>query len=147
MARISTLARRVPAKSRLFSRSAVVSIVFLVGLTFALYNPDDRPLRPTTHSVQRSAEGALEGRVTYVRDDNTIEVAGTPVRIANLDCVEMDTESGRAARDRLLELVRGETVTCELEGRMVSGRDVGTCALARTGKDVGELVIAAGACG
>ncbi len=89
----------------------------------------------------------LEGAVTHVRDGDTIEVAGTPVRIANLDCAEGDTTQGQAAGRRMAGLVRGEPVTCELEGRMSYDREVGTCALARTGQDLGEILIAEGTCG
>ena len=37
------------------------------------------------------SEGRLVGMVTHVRDGDTIEVRGVPVRIANLDCAERGT--------------------------------------------------------
>ncbi|WP_377110188.1 thermonuclease family protein [Rubellimicrobium aerolatum] len=92
----------------------------------------------------RSAN-TLQGRVTHVRDGDTLEVAGTPVRIANLDCAELGTTEGESARLFLFDLVDGETLTCDLEGRRSYDREVGTCALA--GEDVGEILIGEGVCG
>jgi endonuclease YncB( thermonuclease family) len=36
----------------------------------------------------------LVGPVTHVRDGDTIEVSGVPVRVANLDCAELGTTAG-----------------------------------------------------
>lgn len=52
-------------------------------------------------SPPRDSLGAgpqLVGMVTHVRDGDTIEVRGVPVRIANLDCAELDTTAGRNAK-------------------------------------------------
>jgi endonuclease YncB( thermonuclease family) len=98
-----------------------------------------------TGSSASSAD--LAGHVTHVRDGDTIEVAGVPVRIANLDCAELDTEEGQSAGLFMRDLVRGQTVTCDLEGRMSHDREVGTCALANTGEDLGEILIGEGVCG
>lgn len=44
------------------------------------------------------ADRLLEGRVTVVRDVDTIVVAGTPVRLNGLDGPETSTRVGREAR-------------------------------------------------
>lgn len=75
-----------------------------------------------------------------------IEVAGVAVRIANLDCAEGDTAVGQAALARMRELVAGREVACQLEGRRSCDREVGTCALASSGEDLGEVLIAEGTC-
>jgi endonuclease YncB( thermonuclease family) len=66
------------------------------------------------------------------------------VRIANLDCAEMDTDEGQRARLSMLDLVRGQTVACNLEGRKSYDREVGTCALAGSGEDLGKILIGEG---
>lgn len=90
---------------------------------------------------------SLRGSVTHVRDGDTIEVANVPVRIANLDCAEMGTAEGRTARERMVQIVRGQQVACDLEGRMSHDREVGTCALASSGEDLGEILIRERMCG
>ncbi|MBJ6372741.1 thermonuclease family protein [Sedimentitalea arenosa] len=65
-----------------------------------------------------SAPGrSLSGRVSHVRDGDTIEVAGTPIRIAALDCAEKGTAQGNAATRRMRQLVSGERLDCSLTGR------------------------------
>ena len=62
------------------------------------------------------ADRAIEGRVTVVRDVDTIVVAGTPVRLNGVDGAETSTRIGREARMFMTRLVRGKTVTCQLNG-------------------------------
>ncbi len=85
--------------------------------------------------------------MTHVRDGDTLEVAGVPVRIANLDCAELGTTEGESARLFLSDLVDGQTLACDLEGRKSYNREVGTCAFAKTGEDLGEILIEEGVCG
>lgn len=89
----------------------------------------------------------LEGRVTHVRDGDTLEVAGVPVRIANLDCAELATTEGESARLFLSDLVDDQTLACDLEGRKSYDREVDTCAFAKTDEDLGEILIEEGVCG
>lgn len=131
--------RRPPASK---SRSGRLVPVGLVALAAGLavwfdFGPD----------LPTSSGPALSGSVTHVRDGDTIEVASVPVRIANLDCAEMSTAQGRTARERMVQIVRGRQVACDLEGRMSYDREVGTCALASTGEDLGEILIREGVCG
>lgn len=100
----------------------------------------------------RQPEGAsrsglsLSGRVTHVRDADTIEVSGVPVRIANLDCAERGTAAGERATERMRQLVVLGPFSCQLEGRKSYDREVGVCALA-DGRDVGEILIQERQCG
>lgn len=87
----------------------------------------------------------LTGRVTHVRDGDTIVIGGRPVRIANLDCAEAGTRAGDRATARMQRLARTSPVTCALSGRRSYDRDVGTCHLA-SGIDLGAILIAEGYC-
>lgn len=88
------------------------------------------------------ADRVLEGRVTVVRDVDTIVVAGTPVRLNGLDGPETSTRVGREARAFMTRLVRGQTVTCQLNGERTHDRWVGVCYL--DGQDIGAIAVAKG---
>lgn len=88
------------------------------------------------------ADQVLEGRVTVVRDVDTIVVAGTPIRLNGLDGPETSTRVGREARAFMTRLVRGETVTCRLNGERTHDRWVGLCYL--DGQDIGAIAVANG---
>lgn len=91
------------------------------------------------------AGGVLIDRVTRTRDGDTIVVGLIPIRIANLDCAEKGSRAGDRATRRAKELVAGETMTCQLEGRRSYDREVGVCALS-DGRDFGEVLISEGYC-
>lgn len=88
------------------------------------------------------AERVIEGRVTVVRDVDTIVVSGTPVRLNGLDGPETSTQVGREARAFMDRLVRGETVTCRLNGERTYDRWVGVCFL--DGQDIGAIAVVNG---
>jgi len=88
------------------------------------------------------ADRSIEGRVTVVRDVDTIVVAGTPVRLNGVDGPETSTRIGRDARAFMTRLVRGETVTCQLSGERTYDRWVGVCYLGD--QDIGAIAIANG---
>lgn len=88
------------------------------------------------------AERTIEGRVTVVRDVDTIVVAGTPVRLNGLDGPETSTRVGRDARTFMTRLVRGATVSCQLNGDRTYDRWVGTCFL--EGRDIAAIAVANG---
>ena len=62
------------------------------------------------------ARGTLTGEVTYVRDGDTIEVGGLPIRLNGLAAPEGDERGGSKARRAMKELVLGEEVRCVLDG-------------------------------
>jgi endonuclease YncB( thermonuclease family) len=88
------------------------------------------------------AERTIEGRVTVVRDVDTIVVAGTAVRLQGLDGPETSTRAGQEARNFMVRLVRGKTVTCGLDGTRTYDRWVGICHL--DGQDIAAIAVANG---
>ncbi len=88
------------------------------------------------------ADRVIEGRVTVVRDVDTIVVAGTPVRLNGVDGPETSSMVGRDARAFMDRLVRGRTVACTLNGDRTYDRWVGVCYL--DGQDIGAIAIANG---
>lgn len=107
---------------------ALVGVVALVILSLI-------PLRAT---VARSALDAdVVTGVARVIDGDTLDVAGERVRLEGIDAPEMAQSCGRnffgtwkcgvVAANRLAELVRGHTVTCESRGYDKYGRMLGIC--------------------
>lgn len=84
----------------------------------------------------------IEGRVTKVRDVDTIVVAGTPVRLNGVDGPEVSTGAGRDAKLFMERLVGGKTVACKLNGERTHDRWVGVCFLDDV--DIAEIAIRQG---
>jgi hypothetical protein len=87
----------------------------------------------------------VAGRVTHIRDGDTIEVAGVPIRFAKLDCAERGTAQGRRATSQIKSLVSGKTLSCTLTGRKSYDRWIGSCRLP-DGRDFGTVMIQTGSC-
>ncbi len=113
----------------------------------ALHGGDAMQRRGGLAISRRSAgNGAASyGRVTYVRDGDTIEVDGRPIRIATLDCGESGTIAGHIATRRMKALVSSERVTCSLTGERSYDRWIGSCRLA-SGQDIASVMIGEGLC-
>ncbi|MEP3331659.1 hypothetical protein [Sedimentitalea sp.] len=94
----------------------------------------------------KTTAGNMAGRVTHVRDGDTIEVGRTAIRLAKLDCAEKGTVAGDAATRKMKQLVRGQSLTCRLTGRTSYDREVGSCSLP-DGRDIAQVMIRNGACG
>lgn len=138
--------RRRPNKRRGFRRR-VKLVILLAALTVGVaYNFDGlaaefRAMVGLEQPQGASLGGAdLAGRVTHVRDGDTVEVSGVPVRIANLDCAERGTAAGERATERMRQLANLGPFFCDLEGRKSYDREVGTCRMV-DGRDVGEVLI------
>ena len=95
-------------------------------------------------ATQAVAGGAvLTGKVTHVRDGDTIEVNGIPIRLAALDCPERGTESGNHA-SILAKKLEGLQAVCELTGAKTYDRLVGYCEI--NGTDFGRYMMQNSAC-
>jgi endonuclease YncB( thermonuclease family) len=92
-----------------------------------------------------STSGNVVGRVTHVRDGDTIAVAGRPIRFANLDCAETGTLAGTRADRRMRALVSGKTLSCRLTGRKSYDRWIGFCRFP-DGRDLASVMVKSGAC-
>jgi len=85
----------------------------------------------------------ISGIVTHVRDIDTIEVDGLPIRLDGVDGPELDERGGRAAKQWMTRNYLEHPVTCELTGKKTYDRWVGSC-FDRAGQDIGALAIGAG---
>ncbi len=108
--------------------------------------PTPRAAPPPPRAVPRAeARWRIDGVVTRVRDGDTIEVAGVPVRFERVDCAERGTRAGDAATQAMRTLAHGRQVTCALIGRRSYDREIGTCRLG-DGRELGEAMVARGLC-
>jgi micrococcal nuclease len=82
----------------------------------------------------------------YVRDADTIVVGGTPVRLNGVDAPENSNRYGREATTFMGRLLRGATVTCDLNGERSYDRWVGVCYILVDGQlaDIGAILIVNG---
>lgn len=85
----------------------------------------------------------VTGKVTKVRDADTIVVSGVAVRLNGVDAPENGTQAGNEATAAMKRFVRGKTVTCELNGQRTHDRWVGVC-VTDEGNDIGAVMIANG---
>ncbi len=90
--------------------------------------------------VEMTAMRSVEGTVTRVRDGDTIEVQGVPIRLGSLDCAEADTIDGERATARMRTLVSNQVLTCHLNGRKSYDRAIGSCNLS-DGRNLGSIMI------
>ena len=88
--------------------------------------------------IDGRAVSVLRGTITHVRDGDTFEVKGTPVRISALDCPENSTSSGQKAT-QFTRQFKGKQAVCELTGAKTYDRVVGYCSI--EGKDFAQLVV------
>ena len=80
----------------------------------------------------------LSGTITHVRDGDTFEVGGIPVRLAALDCPENKTSEGRLITQYAKRYV-GSHATCQLTGAMSYDRVVGYCSI--NDEDYGSVMM------
>lgn len=89
-----------------------------------------------------TAETAVVGRVTRVRDGDTLEVGRTVVRLQGVAAPERGQPLGGDATRALNSLVAGREVRCEPDGTRSYGRVVAVCRVA--GLDVGAVLVRRG---
>lgn len=80
----------------------------------------------------------LSGIITHVRDGDTFEVGGIPVRLAALDCPENKTTEGKQVT-KYAKRYEGYDVVCQLTGAMTYERVVGYCSI--NGEDYGAVMM------
>jgi endonuclease YncB( thermonuclease family) len=86
------------------------------------------------------ANTPLSGTVMHVNDCDTIEVAGTPVRLNGLNCDSLDMPRSDRAKRVMKTLAAGQAVSCILNCDRSFDREVGRCQLG-DGRDLGEVII------
>lgn len=94
-------------------------------------------------SASGYAAERISGIVTHVRDIDTIEVDGLPIRLDGVDGPELNEKGGREAKRWMTRNYLRQRVTCELTGKKTYDRWAGTC-FDRDGQDIGGLAISAG---
>jgi endonuclease YncB( thermonuclease family) len=97
---------------------------------------------PWSAPKAQCARGTLTGKVTYVRDGDTIELAEMAIRLQGLAAPEWNEPGGTEAREAMIELVHHQTLRCELDGRRTYDRCVGICYL--DGVDISEELVRRG---
>lgn len=104
-------------------------------------------IHPSSPLVPRTVPsgGRLDGRVTHVRDGDTIVVEKTPIRFEGIDCAEKGTRRGDRATETMRRLAAGQSVQCRLVGRRSFDREIGNCSLL-DGRDLGKEMVARGLC-
>lgn len=130
-------------RKRKFSHPRIRSInplvwVILISACMLVYGfiTDQSPISPRF---------SLTGPVTHTRDGDTIEVNGTPVRFAKLDCAELGTPAGERAKVRMRALVRGQTINCKLTGERSYDRFIGSCYM-QDGRQLSDVMVKEGYC-
>ena len=88
--------------------------------------------------IDSRAASVLRGAITHVRDGDTFEVSGIPVRISALDCPENSTRSGKNAT-QFTKQFKGKQAVCELTGAKTYDRVVGYCSI--EGKDFAQIMV------
>jgi len=138
---------RRPPRARRGRGSPLWSAVIIAGILGVLgYTAIERFPERLGPAVELTAIETVAGRVTRVRDGDTIEVAGVPIRFGSLDCAESGTAAGEKATRHMRRLVSGQRLTCHLNGRSSHDRKIGSCRMP-DGRDVAGVMIREGYCG
>ena len=117
-----------------------ILVVIALGLFFSSFIDElwNRNAKASETTIDSRAVSILRGTITHVRDGDTFEVQGTPVRISALDCPENSTSSGQKAT-RFTQQFKGKQAVCELTGAKTYDRVVGYCSI--EGKDFAQIMV------
>ena len=88
--------------------------------------------------IDTRAVSVLKGTITNVRDGDTFEINGIPIRISALDCAENSTPEGKKIT-RFAKKFLGKQAVCELTGAKTYDRVVGYCSI--EGKDFARTMM------
>ena len=117
-----------------------ILVVIAIGLFFSFFIDElwNRNAKASETRIDSRAVSILRGTITHVRDGDTFEVQGTPVRISALDCPENSTSSGQKTT-RFTKQFKGKQAVCELTGSKTYDRVVGYCSI--EGKDFAQIMV------
>ena len=117
-----------------------ILVVIAIGLFFSSFIDElwNRNAKASETTIDSRAVSILRGTITHVRDGDTFEVKGIPVRISALDCPENSTSSGQKAT-RFTKQFKGMQAVCELTGAKTYDRVVGYCSI--EGKDFAQIMV------
>ena len=93
--------------------------------------------------IDTRAVSVLKGTITHVRDGDTFEINGIPIRISALDCAENSTPEGKKIT-RFAKKFLGKQAVCELTGAKTYDRVVGYCSI--EGKDFALTMMSETSC-
>jgi micrococcal nuclease len=79
----------------------------------------------------------------WVIDGDTIDIAGTRIRLAGIDAPELDHPYGKNAKWTLVNLCKGQVVRAVFDGELSHDRTVATCYLP-DGRDLSAEMVKAG---
>ncbi|MEM6579348.1 MAG: hypothetical protein AAF678_12740 [Pseudomonadota bacterium] len=125
-----------------FALGRTCFVLLTLGLCLAIAASPSRETEVRTdHLLQiGSSNLSVTGRVTHVRDGDTIEIGEIAIRLSALDCAERGTEQGTRATETMRALVHRGDLTCDLSGRKSYDRHIGQCLLA-DGRDLARVMI------
>ena len=121
-------------------RMRYILVIIVIGLLLLI--SIDRFFQVNAEALDKEidsrAVSVLRGAITHVRDGDTFEVSGIPVRISALDCPENSTSLGKKAT-RFTRQFKGKQAVCELTGAKTYDRVVGYCSI--EGKDFAQIMV------
>ena len=118
---------------------SIVILLFIGLLAFSFQGRFGRNiLEGPDLAIDHRAVSVLRGAITHVRDGDTFEVNGIPVRISALDCAENSTAEGKKIT-RFAKQFKGKETICELTGAKTYDRVVGYCSI--NGIDFGKMMM------
>jgi len=137
--------RRPTRRGRWTLREVVMTLAIFAAVfvaNFALDEESRSNLSAVAGRFLPASDTSISGTVTHVRDGDTIEVDGVPIRLNGLSAPERGEPFGKASSDYMRALVLGKALRCKLNGEKTYDRLVGTCFL--DGSDISALIIRAG---
>jgi micrococcal nuclease len=142
---------------RAFSRSRRPKLVVVERETTIIRTPKP-PSLPSTEDPQQRQPPLVEVEQTtqikivevqelrgsaWVIDGDTIDIAGTRIRLSGIDAPEMDHPYGKNAKWTLVNLCKGQEVRAVFDGDLSHDRTVATCYLP-DGRDLAAEMVKAG---